>query len=160
MGLATSHDQVRAWREHWAECANLALARAGHDVRIDHRSHADRGLTILPTRTVGVHATGMARRGLDVERVDLAADARVWNLEALLDRAEDILQVVSESKSVFLIGDIERAVQRAVRDPDAVDAVMKAVMRSPELVTISSDMRSGIAADATRRGGRCRWRRR
>ena len=143
MGLATSHDQVRAWREHWAECTNLALARAGHDVRIDHRSHADRGLTILPTRTVGVHATAMARRGLDVERVDLAAGDRVWNLEALLGRAEDILQLVSESRSVFLIGDIERAVLRATRDPDAVAAVMKAVMRSPELVTISSDMRSG-----------------
>ncbi|MCY3877032.1 MAG: Ti-type conjugative transfer relaxase TraA [Rhodobacteraceae bacterium] len=143
MGLATSHDQVRAWREHWAECANLALARAGHDVRIDHRSHADRGLTILPTRTVGVHATAMSRRGLDVERMDLAADARVWNLEALLDRAEDILQVVSESKSVFGSGDIERAIHRAVRDPEAMDVVRKAVLRSPELVTISSDMRQG-----------------
>ena len=143
MGLSTSHDQVRAWREHWAECTNLALARAGHDVRIDHRSHADRGLTILPTRTVGVHATAMSRRGLDVERVDLGAGDRVWNLEALLGRAEDILQLVSENKSVFLVGDIERAVLRATRDPDAVAAVMKEVMRSPELVTISSDMRSG-----------------
>ena len=143
MGLSTSHDQVRAWREHWAECTNLALARAGHDVRIDHRSHADRGLTILPTRTVGVHATAMSRRGLDVERVDLGAGDRVWNLEALLGRAEDILQLVSENKSVFLIGDIERAVLCAARDPDAVAAVMKEVMRSPELVTISSDMRSG-----------------
>ena len=143
MGLSTSHDQVRAWREHWAECTNLALARAGHDVRIDHRSHADRGLTIQPTRTVGVHATAMSRRGLDVERMDLAADARAWNLEALLDRAEDILQVVSESKSVFGSGDIERAIQRTVRDPEAMDVVRKAVLRSPELVTISSDMRRG-----------------
>ena len=143
MGLATSHDQVRAWREHWAECANQALARAGHDVRIDHRSHADRGLTIRPTRTVGVHATAMSRRGLDVERVDLDADDRVWNLEALLGRAEDVLQLVSENRSVFLIGDIERAVWRAARDPDAVATVMRAVMRSPELVTISSDRRSG-----------------
>ena len=143
MGLPSSPAQVRAWRECWAACANQALALAGHDVRIDHRSHADRGLTILPTRTVGVHATAMARRGLDVERVDLAAGDRVWNLEALLGRAEDILQLVSENKSVFLIGDIERAVLRAVRDADAVAAVMKEVMRSPELVTISSDRRSG-----------------
>ena len=142
-GLPSSPAQVRAWRECWAACANQALARAGHDVRIDHRSHADRGLTILPTRTVGVHATAMARRGLDVERVDLAAGDRVWNLEALLGRAEDILQLVSENKSVFLIGDIERAALRAVRDADAVAAVMKEVMRSPELVTISSDRRSG-----------------
>ncbi len=142
-GLPSSPAQVRAWRECWAACANQALARAGHDVRIDHRSHADRGLTILPTRTVGVHATAMARRGLDVERVDLAAGDRVWNLEALLGRAEDILQLVSENRSVFLVGDIERAVLRAVRDPDAVAAVMKEVMRSPELVTISSDRRSG-----------------
>ena len=143
MGLPSSPAQVRAWRERWAECANQALTRAGHDVRIDHRSHADRGLTILPTRKVGVHATAMSRRGLDVERVDLGADDRVWNLEALLGRAEDILQLVSESRSVFLIGDIEHAVLRAARDPDAAAAVMEAVMRSPELVTISSDRRSG-----------------
>ncbi|MYJ95712.1 MAG: Ti-type conjugative transfer relaxase TraA [Proteobacteria bacterium] len=143
MGLPSSPAQVRAWRECWAACANQALALAGHDVRIDHRSHADRGLTIRPTRTVGVHATAMSRRGLDVERVDLNASDRTWNLEALLDRAEDILQLVSENKSVFGSGDIDRAIHRAVRDPEAVDMVRKAVLRSPELVTISSDMKRG-----------------
>ncbi|MCY3852279.1 MAG: Ti-type conjugative transfer relaxase TraA [Gammaproteobacteria bacterium] len=143
MGLPSSPAQVRAWRECWAACANQALTRAGHDVRIDHRSHADRGLTIQPTRTVGVHATAMARRGLDVERVDLGAGDRAWNLEALLDRAEDILQLVAESRSVFGSGDIERAIHRAVRDPEAVDMVRQAVLRSPALVTISSDMRRG-----------------
>ena len=140
MGLASSPAQVREWRSCWADFANDALARAGHDVRIDHRSHADRGLTIQPVRTVGVHATAMARRGLDVERVDLDAGGRAWNLEALLARAEDVLQLVAEQKSVFTSGDIERAVVRAVRDPEAVETVLRAVMDSPELVTIASDM--------------------
>jgi len=39
---------LRTWREHWAGMVNERLAEAGHDLRIDHRSHADRGLDLAP----------------------------------------------------------------------------------------------------------------
>ena len=142
-GLATSPEQVRSLRSRWADLANAALARAGHDIRIDHRSHAARDLSVRPTRTVGVHATALSRRGAAVERVALSAADGARNLEALSDRPEDVLRLVAERTSVFRLEDIERAVRRAVTDPEAAAVVTQAVMRSPELVTVTADRRRG-----------------
>ncbi|WP_240319290.1 MobA/MobL family protein [Acidibrevibacterium fodinaquatile] len=39
---------MQHWREAWADLANACLAENGHDVRIDHRSLAKRGLDLMP----------------------------------------------------------------------------------------------------------------
>jgi hypothetical protein len=44
---------VEKWRAAWAEHCNEALADAGHSERIDHRSHAERGIETPPTIHVG-----------------------------------------------------------------------------------------------------------
>lgn len=69
LGLPTTHDQVREIRAGWEAMANTFLARADFDMRIDHRSHLTRGVTIEPTAHVGVHATELRRRGIAVARV-------------------------------------------------------------------------------------------
>ena len=68
LGLPTTHDQLRDIRLDWEQRANRHLALAGHDIRIDHRSHRDCGLEIEPTQHMGVHATQMDRRGKPVDR--------------------------------------------------------------------------------------------
>ncbi|MDE2342505.1 MAG: MobA/MobL family protein, partial [Betaproteobacteria bacterium] len=57
LGLPTTHEQLRDMRISWEQLSNTHLARAGLDVRIDHRSHQERGLEIEPTQHMGVHAT-------------------------------------------------------------------------------------------------------
>lgn len=51
-------------RARWAELVNAALERHGHEVRIDHRSHAERGIEAeaQPSRHLGPHAHGFERR--------------------------------------------------------------------------------------------------
>lgn len=49
-------------REHWAERANLALERAGHEAQLDHRSHAERGFDHEPSQHLGLAAAGYERR--------------------------------------------------------------------------------------------------
>ncbi len=44
-----SEEQLVAWRAAWADVTNRYLERYGHDARIDHRSHAERGLDEQPT---------------------------------------------------------------------------------------------------------------
>lgn len=44
---------VVAARRQWAALANTYLAGAGHELAIDHRSFADRGMATLPTRHRG-----------------------------------------------------------------------------------------------------------
>jgi len=53
---------LRETRELWASAANFALESAGQTTRIDHRSHAARGITDLPGEHVG-NGKGAARRG-------------------------------------------------------------------------------------------------
>jgi len=58
------------WRRLWAEMANACLAMHGHAARIDHRSHAERGIPLEPQNKIGPNAARRARRGEGSERVD------------------------------------------------------------------------------------------
>ena len=62
-------------RRSWEAMANEHLAREGHDVCIDHRSYAERGLEIEPTEHMGVGATSIHRRGERIDRSRLDDDA-------------------------------------------------------------------------------------
>ena len=54
-----SDEQLVLWRQAWADVTNLHLERTGHEERIDHRSHAERGLLERPTVHEGVVARAM-----------------------------------------------------------------------------------------------------
>lgn len=58
------------WRRLWAEMANARLVAHGHTARIDHRSHAERGLALEPQNKIGPNAARRARRGELSERVE------------------------------------------------------------------------------------------
>ena len=62
----------RAWlmetRAAWAEQANQALAEAGYELRIDHRSYAEQGIERLPGLHLGPTVREMEARGIETER--------------------------------------------------------------------------------------------
>lgn len=58
------------WRRLWAEMANACLAEHGHVARVDHRSHAERGIPLEPQNKIGPNAARRAHRGEPSERVD------------------------------------------------------------------------------------------
>jgi hypothetical protein len=64
---------LREWRESWGDAVNNALAKAGREERVDHRSLKDRGIDRLPEPKIGVAATAMKRREVveDPERFQL-----------------------------------------------------------------------------------------
>ena len=135
--LPTTDEQLKALRVEWEEITNLALARAGHDIRIDHRSHQDRGLEIEPTQHVGVHATQMDKRGKEVERERLAEDARMRNAELIRENPDQVLTLISGEKSVFDRRDVARTLHRYINDdPAEYQALYTKVMASPQLVRI------------------------
>jgi ATP-dependent exoDNAse (exonuclease V) alpha subunit len=57
---------LRAWRASWADHVNAALARAGAEARVDHRSLIAQGQTRVAQRKAGA----MARRGIITDRGD------------------------------------------------------------------------------------------
>lgn len=67
----TSGNEVESMRKVWADIANRALEKAGHEDRIDPRSLKKQGIDREPTRHLGPVATAMERRGIQTERGNL-----------------------------------------------------------------------------------------
>lgn len=94
---------VEKWRAAWAEHCNEALADAGHSERIDHRSHAERGIETPPTIHVGrktphnaeAHADRLAYNALiqataELQRIKAnlkAIDSQIIDLTTTLTQA-------------------------------------------------------------------------
>ena len=139
LGLPTSHEQLRAIRIDWEEKTNDHLARAGLDIRIDHRSHQMRGLEIEPTQHMGVHATQMDRRGKVVSRVRIDEQAASRNAELIREKPEQVLTLITAEKSVFDRHDVARTLHRYIDEPEVFQAAFAKVMGSPALVELLSE---------------------
>ena len=74
-----SEEQLVVWREAWATAANRCLELASHAERIDHRSHAARGLEECPTIHEGVAAQALERRGIISDRCELNRQIKAGN---------------------------------------------------------------------------------
>ena len=98
-------ETVTHWRAEWARLANAALERAGRSERIDHRSHADRGIDRMPSTHMGPAVSDMLRKGKqsdvaerkaqELARIELAraeqaaAAADLAKVQAMLDQAQE-----------------------------------------------------------------------
>ena len=75
-----SEEQLVLWRKAWAEATNRFLERAGTEERVDHRSHAERGLDEQPTVHEGVAARAMEAAGIVSDRCELNRQIKADNL--------------------------------------------------------------------------------
>ncbi|MCO6389228.1 Ti-type conjugative transfer relaxase TraA [Aliihoeflea sp. 40Bstr573] len=138
--LPTTDMQLRDLRQRWEGIANERFAMAGLDIRIDHRSHMERGLEIAPTEHMGVHATQMERRGLDVSRARLDEEAARRNAELIREKPEQVLTLITGEKSVFDRHDVARALHRYINDdPQEFQSAFAKVMASPALVELQPE---------------------
>ena len=74
-----SDEQLVLWRSAWADVTNRYLERAGAEERIDHRSHADRGILEQPTIHEGVTARAMEQQGFTADRCELNRQIKADN---------------------------------------------------------------------------------
>jgi Ti-type conjugative transfer relaxase TraA len=141
LGLPTSHEQLRDVRIGWEQRTNEHLARAGLDIRVDHRSHQERGLEIEPTQHMGVHATQMERRGKEVSRVRLDEEAAQRNAALIREKPDQVLTLITAEKSVFDRHDVARVLHRYIDGAGAFQAAFAKVMASPALVELQAEQR-------------------
>ena len=94
-----SDEQLLLWREVWADTVNRYLERMGEAARIDHRSHAARGLPELPTVHEGVTARTMERKGCTADRCELNRQIKADNafLRELRRQMERIAKAVLDT---------------------------------------------------------------
>ena len=84
-----SEEQLVLWRKAWADVTNRHLELAGCEERIDHRSHADRGLDEQPTIHEGVVARALEKKGIVSDRCEVnrqikADNKLLWELKAVI----------------------------------------------------------------------------
>lgn len=94
-----SEEQLVEWRKAWADVTNCYLERYGHDERIDHRSHADRGLTEQPTIHEGVVARALEKKGVISDRCEINRQINADNalLRELKATVKKLMQAVKNT---------------------------------------------------------------
>lgn len=94
-----SDEQLVLWRSVWADVTNRYLERVGAEARIDHRSHADRGILEQPTIHEGVTARAMEQQGFIADRCELNRQIKADNklLRELRSAFEKIAKAVKNT---------------------------------------------------------------
>ncbi len=136
---------VEVERARWAELANAALARAGHEARIDHRTLEAQGITDrLPSVHLGPTATAIERSDRESEiarrareqaqafmvemqsqaAIQQAAARDVAELEAQLAQALQQTEVQAEQQRIerMSVAELAQEIER-LRPPRALDLV-------------------------------------
>ena len=91
-GLAGRKEELETTRAAWADMVNIALARAGHETRVSHKSLEAQGIDRAPTVHLGA-AASLERRGVQTDRGDInrqraAAHAAMQEIKAELEELE------------------------------------------------------------------------
>ena len=131
-------------RARWGELANAALERQGHEARIDHRSHAERGIQAEPSRHLGPAASGYerrtgkrSRRGQDH---DQAATER-------LRKAQEAGQLARQAQAVdSWIIDVSGDLQAALRERDQAQAAAQQASDAERLAAFEAQTTANMAA--------------
>lgn len=98
-----SEEQLVLWRKAWADVTNLHLERAGQEERIDHRSHAERGLDEQPTIHEGVIARALEKKGIISDRCEINRQIKADNavLRELKATVKKLMQAVKNTIPVL-----------------------------------------------------------
>ena len=129
------------WRERWAEMANQRLAELGHDVRIDHRSHAEQGIGLEPQNKIGPAGMRRASRDEAAERAAEHLEIARRNGERIAEAPEIALDALTRQQSTFTRRDLARFLNRHTADGEQFAVVLAKVEASQELVHLGVDGR-------------------
>lgn len=144
-------------RNGWLDLQNQHLALNGHEIRVDGRSYAERGIDVVPTTHIGVAAKAIQRRaereGRDpnLERLRVFDENRAETLRRIQRRPEIALEMISREKSVFDERDIGKLLHRYVDDAETFQHLMARVLQSPDVLRLEGeqvDFATGARAGA------------
>lgn len=125
------------WRKDWADKANYHLARAGHDIRIDHRSHAERGIDLEPQSKIG--SMFHRRRNVALKRYEEHQRIARENGQRIINDPNIGLDYITSQQAVFGEIDLYKLAHTQSEDREQYKQVCSALFDSPELVRLGND---------------------
>ena len=127
------------WRAAWAERANEHLARAGHVVRIDHRTLEAQQVELTPARRTGVGRAANRVAGLPehlADRIAQQTQIAAANGAAMLADPSLAVRSLAHQRPTFTAADLGRFLRTRTAGVVQLDAVQAAVMQCVELVAL------------------------
>jgi Ti-type conjugative transfer relaxase TraA len=140
-------EQLLEWRAEWAATADACLARAGPDVRIDHRSLEAQGIDLAPGRKIGVSQERQALPGLPNRIADRVAEQRriaSENGERILADPRVALTALTHHQATFTDHDLAKFLHTRTEGAEQFRAAHLTVTTSRELVVLGKDDRGRI----------------
>lgn len=136
---------IFSWREQWAIVQNRRLLEAGHDIQVDHRSYADRGIDLEPQLKIGIAAKYLPKgylhlqdtRGL--ERLEEYQRVCRENGDRIINDPEKALKHLGHYDAVFKREDILDFAFRHSADKEQFNRVLHVLEQSQELVKIGKN---------------------
>ncbi len=125
-------ENLLLWRESWAEMANCHLSLNGHDISIDHRSNAERGIELEPQYKIGssVAKDKMARLA-DHQRIAFENGERIY------ENPNVALEALTYQQSTFTHHDLAKFINRHTIDADQFERVYGVLYKCPANVSNS-----------------------
>jgi len=142
---AGDKDDFLTIRQAWYNCQNYHLALNGHDVQVDGRSYAERGIDIAPTIHIGVAAKAIQRqaerdgRAAELDRLKLFEEQRQKSARKIERNPAIVLDLVSRERSVFDERDLAKVVHRYIDDPGTFTCIMARLLQDPEIVRLERE---------------------
>jgi ATP-dependent exoDNAse (exonuclease V) alpha subunit len=129
------------WRASWARRANLHLARAGHRMRIDHRTLDEQQIELTPARK-----TGVARPPQKIEELPEHLQARFAeqrriahaNGAAIIEDPAIAIRALAHQRRSFTRAQLSQFLGSRTDGDAQHDAALAAIMACSELIALSS----------------------
>ena len=138
--FAGGKPELQQWREAWQDHANVALAEAGFNIEIDHRSHEARG---IDTHKPGIHhgpGGHIDKRGLEAEMAARNLVIQRENFQRFENDPVLVLKELSRQHSTFDDRDIARFIYRFAESKDEFDRLRLRVGALPELKVVQAEI--------------------
>lgn len=136
--------ELLAWRGQWAEVANEHLARAGLDLRIDHRTLEAQHIDLVPGRKIGLSLDRQSEPDLPRNLAERVAESRTIAAEngaRILADPRIALKAITYSQATFTERDIARYLHTKTDGAEQFQAAFLKVTTSDELVALGRDER-------------------
>lgn len=131
-------EELLDWRAEWARHANLALEKAGHEMRIDHRSYHDQGIALEPQTKIGRSRSEVPNDGRDIVHERMAEHEAIArrNGEAIIENPQVALDAITHQRATFTRSDVGRFLNTHTADAEQFSQAFDAVMASRELIRL------------------------
>ena len=130
---------LNEWREQYAVYQNAALEAHGFEVRVDHRSYAERGLVEItgqPKR--GKAVSQMSARKIATEKQTNFDMVRLKNQFQIVKNPELVFSIVTANHSTFTAQDIAKVLNRYIDSPEQYNILYNRLLGSSELVALET----------------------